>query len=212
MIFALLQQKGGGGKTTLATHLAGALASPESSVLVIDADPQGSALDWSQKRSMLGLPRRFGVVGLARETLHQEVPQIARHTHHVIIDGPPRVTALARSAILAADLVLIPVQPSPYDIWASNEIVSLITEAKLFKPTLKAAFVINRRIVGTVIGRDVRAALAEYPVRALNAAVSQRVLFPESAACGQLVDEIDRKSAAAREIVALAADVRMLMS
>jgi chromosome partitioning protein len=212
MIFALLQQKGGGGKTTLATHLAGELASPQSSVLVIDADPQGSALDWSQRRALLGLPRRFGVVGLARETLHLEVPQIARHTHHVIIDGPPRVTSLARSAILAADLVLIPVQPSPYDVWASNEIVSLITEAKLFKPSLKAAFVINRRIVGTVIGRDVRSALAEYPLCVLGSAVSQRILFPESAATGQLVNEIDGKSAAAREIAGFATDVRALMS
>jgi chromosome partitioning protein len=211
MIFALLQQKGGGGKTTLATHLAGELASPQSSVLVIDADPQGSALDWSQRRSLLGLPRRFGVVGLARETLHQEVPQIARHAHHVIIDGPPRVTSLARSAILAADLVLIPVQPSPYDVWASNEIVSLVTEAKLFKPSLKAAFVINRRIVGTVIGRDVRSALAEYPLRVIGATVSQRILFPESAATGQLVNEIDAKSAAAREIAGFATDVRVLM-
>ncbi len=212
MIFALLQQKGGGGKTTLATHLAGALATLETSVLVVDADPQGSALDWSQRRSLLGLPRRFGVLGLARETLHQEVPQIARHTHHVIIDGPPRVTALARSAIIAADLVLIPVQPSPYDIWASQEIIALINEAKVFKPTLKAAFVINRRIVGTVIGRDVRQALAEYPLRTLGAAVSQRILFPESAASGQLVDEIDAKSSAAREISTLAADVRAMMS
>lgn len=211
MIFALLQQKGGGGKTTLATHLAGELASPQSSVLVIDADPQGSALDWSQRRSLLGLPRRFGVVGLARETLHQEVPQIARHAHHVIIDGPPRVTSLARSAILAADLVLIPVQPSPYDVWASNEIVSLITEAKLFKPSLKAAFVINRRIVGTVIGRDVRSALAEYPLRVIGATVCQRILFPESAATGQLVNEIDAKSAAAHEIAGFATDVRALI-
>jgi len=212
VIIALLQQKGGGGKTTLATHLAGELASRETSVLVIDADPQGSALDWSQRRALLGLPRRFGVVGLARETLHQEVPEIARQIHHVIIDGPPRVTSLARSAILAADLVLIPVQPSPYDVWASNEIVSLITEAKLFKPSLKAAFVINRRIVGTVIGRDVRAALAEYPLRTLTATVSQRILFPESAATGQLVNEIDVRSSAAREIAALAADVRAIMS
>ena len=212
MILALLQQKGGGGKTTLATHLAGALASPQSGVLVVDADPQGSALDWSQRRTLLGLPRRFGVIGLARETLHQEVPQIARHAQHVIIDGPPRVTALARSAILAADLVLIPVQPSPYDVWASHEIVSLITEAKIFKPSLKAAFIINRRIVGTVIGRDVHSALAEYPLGVLSSTVSQRILFPESAAMGQLVNEIDLKSAAAREIAGLVSDVRLLMS
>jgi len=211
MIIALLQQKGGVGKTTLATHLAGELASPETNVLIVDADPQGSALDWTQKRALLGLPRRFGTVGLARETLHQEVPQIARHADHVIIDGPPRVTALARSAILAADLVIVPVQPSPYDVWASHEIVSLITEAKLFKPSLRAAFAVNRRVVGTIIGRDVRDALAEYPLRVLHAAVSQRIIFAESAATGQLVNEIDCRCAAAREIAALSADVRACM-
>lgn len=212
MIIALLQQKGGVGKTTLATHLAGELASPQTNVVVVDADPQGSALDWTQKRALLGLPRRFGTVGLARETLHQEVPQLARHADHVIIDGPPRVTALARSAILAADLIIVPVQPSPYDVWASHEIVSLITEAKLFKPSLRAAFIVNRRVVGTVIGREVRAALGEYPLRVLNAAVSQRVVFAESAASGQLASEIDARSAAAREIAFFAADVRAYLA
>jgi chromosome partitioning protein len=213
MIIALLQQKGGVGKTTLATHLAGEFATPGTNVVVIDADPQGSALDWTQKRAQLGLARRFGTVGLARETLHQEVPQIAQHADHVIIDGPPRVTALARSAILAADLVLIPVQPSPYDVWASTEIVSLITEAKVFKPLLRAAFVINRRVVGTIIGRAVREALAEYhPLCALNADIGQRVVFAESAATGQLANEIDSQCAAAREIGNLAAEIRALMA
>src|SRR5205823_3429740 len=151
---AVLNQKGGVGKTTIATHLAGAFASDGCSV-VIDADPQGSALDWSQRRKEATYPRLFGVIGLARETLHLEAPAIARNTDFVIIDGPPRVTALARSALLAADIVLIPIQPSPYDVWASMEMVALITEARVFRPTLKAAFVINRRVAGTVIGREV---------------------------------------------------------
>ncbi|GLI25552.1 chromosome partitioning protein [Xanthobacter flavus] len=206
MIVALLNQKGGVGKTTLATHLAGELAAAGARAAVVDADPQGSALDWSQRRAESGLPRLFGVLGLPRETLHAEVPDIARGADHVVIDGPPRVTALARSSILAADLVLIPVQPSPYDVWASAEIVALIGEARLFKPQLRAAFVVNRRIVGTIIGRDVRAALPE-GLPALTADIGQRVVFAESVATGRLASELEPGGAAAQEITALAAEI-----
>ena len=73
MIVALLNQKGGVGKTTLATHIAGELALRGQQVILLDADPQGSSLDWTQRRSQQGLPRLFSAVGLARETLHQEV-------------------------------------------------------------------------------------------------------------------------------------------
>lgn len=206
MIVALLNQKGGVGKTTLATHLAGELAASGGRVTVIDADPQGSALDWSQRRAESGLPSLFGVVGLPRETLHAEIPDLARGVDHVVIDGPPRVTALARSAILAADLVLIPVQPSPYDVWASAEIVALIGEARLFRPQLCAAFVVNRRIVGTIIGRDVRTALPEN-IPALGRDVGQRVIFAESVATGRLARELEPGGAAALEIASLAAEI-----
>src|SRR5665213_1304303 len=156
MIIALLNQKGGVGKTTLATHLAGELTRNGRSVVLVDADPQGSALDWSQRRKEATLPRLFGVMGLPRETLHQEAPDLARNVDYVIIDGAPRVTALARSALLAADLVLIPVQPSAYDIWATAEMLVLIREARIYRPALKAIFVINRRVMRTVIGREAR--------------------------------------------------------
>jgi chromosome partitioning protein len=207
VIVALLNQKGGVGKTTLATHLAGELAFAGRTVIVVDADPQGSALDWAQIRAQGALPRRFGVMGLARETVHQEVPSLAKTVDDIVIDGPPRVTALARSAILAAEVVLIPVQPSPYDVWASAEVVSLITEALIFKPTLRAAFVVNRAVVGSVIGRDVRGAVATHGIPVLECGVSQRVVFAESAARGRLVREIDPNSAATREIAALAGEL-----
>jgi len=203
MIVALLNQKGGVGKTTLATHIAGELALRGQHVILLDADPQGSSLDWTQRRSQQGLPRLFSTVGLARETLHSEAPELARQADHIIIDGPPRIAALARSALLAADLVLIPVQPSPYDLWASDEMVTLIREAQMFRPTLAAAFVINRRVARTVIGREARQALSEQPFPALHAEVRQRIVFADSVAAGRLVRETAPDSAVAREITAL---------
>src|SRR5580704_19188839 len=136
MTVALLNQKGGVGKTMLALHLAGEWAREGKRALLIDADPQGSALDWSEQRAKEGVPRLFGVVGLARDTLHREAPELARGVDHVVIDGPPRVAGLMRSALLAADLVLIPAQPSPFDGWASGEILKLVDEARIFSPRL----------------------------------------------------------------------------
>jgi chromosome partitioning protein len=200
MIIGILNQKGGVGKTTLAVNLAAALQRQGGRVLLIDADPQGSALDWAAAREG---PPLFAVVGLPRATVHKEIAVIGQGYDHIVIDGPPRVTDLARSAIMASDLVMIPVQPSPYDIWAADEVVKLIEEARVYKENLKSVFAVNRKIANTAIGRDVGEALAAYPLPVLKAFVTQRVVFAEAVAQGKSVFEIDQEGLAAKEVQAV---------
>ncbi|NBS18154.1 MAG: cobyrinic acid a,c-diamide synthase [Gammaproteobacteria bacterium] len=204
MIISVLNQKGGVGKTTLSINIASGLAQSGQKTLLVDADPQGSALDWNASRQEESL---FPVVGMARPTLHKDIPGLATAHDHVVIDGPPRVNDLAKSAIMASDLVLIPVQPSPYDIWAADEIVKMIQEAMIYKAHLKSLFVINRLVAHTAIGREVIEALKDYPFEVLTATVSQRVVFAESAAAGLSVLEFAPKSPAASDMKTLVEEI-----
>jgi chromosome partitioning protein len=108
---------------------------------------------------------------------------------------------------MASDVVVIPVQPSPYDIWAAEEVVKLIDEARIYKENIKSVFLVNRKITNTAIGRDVREALAAYPVHVLNASVGQRVVFAEAAAQGQAIFELDPNNPAVAEIEAVTAEL-----
>lgn len=197
---AFLNQKGGVAKSTLSIHVATALALRGNRVLLVDADPQHSALDWQDARQETPL---FSVVGIPTKTLHRDVALHVGTHDFILIDGPPRVNELARSAILAADVVLIPVQPSPLDVWAAKEIIDLVNEATVFKTNLKTSFVICRKIVNTAIGRDVTLALAEYSIPVFTSAVCQRVAFAESMAAGSTVLELDPKGPAAAEVNAV---------
>jgi chromosome partitioning protein len=199
MIVTFQNQKGGVGKTTLSLHLAHHLTLTGLRVLLIDADPQGSARDWLAARAT---PAPFAVVGLDRPTLHRDINRLHEDYDAIVIDSPPRVTDIARSAILAADIVVIPVQPSPFDIWAAQDTVALINDALTFKETLKTVFAINREIVNTAIGRDVSATLTESAIPVLASHISQRVAFAESIAQGQTVFEAQSDKKAVQEIEA----------
>jgi len=194
---ALLNQKGGAGKTTLATHLARGLQLRGNKVLLIDSDPQGSARDWHAASEGELLP----VVGLDRPTLDKDLKAISDGYDWIIIDGAPQAHDLAVSAIKAADLILIPVQPSPYDIWATSDLVDLIKERQALtdgKP--RAAFVVSRQIQGTLLAADVREALEGYELPILTGSTTQRVVYANSATTGSTALDLEPSGPAAAEI------------
>ena len=195
-----MSQKGGAGKTTLALNLAAAMAERGRRVLVVDADPQQTAQDWAAVRES---PPPFQVMGLAKPVLHRDLPPIAADYDHVIIDGAPRNYEVARSAILAADIVLIPVQPSGADFWASRETVRLVQEARTFKETQKSAFVVSRKIGRTVLGREIADALAGFELPIMTAGTTQRIVYAQTLTAGSTVIESEPKGAAAEEIRAI---------
>lgn len=205
MIYAFLNQKGGVGKTTLSIHTAAELSRKKRRVLLIDADPQGSALSWSSCRE----EPTFTVVGMPKATLHKEIDQVSADYDDVIVDGPPRTAEIARSIILSADLIVIPIQPSPLDVWEAAKTIDLIREAQFIKPEITCVLTINRKIANTAIGRDVREALTELDVHVLKSDIGQRVAFAETAAIGGTVTA-DRSSKAAKEITKFVNELRRL--
>jgi chromosome partitioning protein len=188
----LLNQQHGVGKTTLALHLAGVWSCQSQRVTVIDADPQGCALEWSEMRAQEPLPGCFTVIGLVRHTLHREAPNIARDVDRVL---------------LTADLVLVPVQLPPFGRAAFAETLRLVNEASTFRPQLRIRVVLNRCDVRAVDVREIARALTNSGPPVLTSCIGQRAVLADAVVTGRLAFEIAHSAAAVREITALAAEI-----
>lgn len=184
LVISVLNPKGGCGKTTLSTNLAQSIHERGNSVLVVDSDPQGSARDWHAATDDNPLP----LVALDRPNNMKTLSSIAKEYDYVVIDGAAKLEDMMAASIKVADIILIPVQPSPYDLWAASDLVDFIKarqEVTDGKPA--ASFVITRAIQGTKLGKEIEEALNEYTLGLLKTQVVQRQIYPQTAAEGKTV-------------------------
>ena len=169
-VIALVGNKGGAGKTTLAVNLATTLVE-EGSTAILDADPQGSALQW---KGIAGPGSNLDVFDAA-SALGDVFEEAAGRYEHVVIDCPPSVHApQTHAALQVSDIALIPVQPSPLDLWATVHIEHAVERARETNRYLKALLVINQLEPRTRLSRLMREALAELELPAAETAIRRR--------------------------------------
>ena len=209
MIVAILNPKGGSGKTTLTANLGRAFAERGNRVLIVDTDPQGSLRDWHA----VDVDNPLALVALDRASNVRTVSTIADHYDWVVLDGAAKLEDMLVAAIKVADYILIPVQPSPYDVWGVSDLVDLIRARQDVmdgKPI--AGFVVNRRMTGTRLAEDIQHAIGEYSLPTLRAIVTQRQIYPQTAATGRTVFDVGGHPHARSEISALADEVCQVLN
>ena len=203
-VITVAQQKGGAGKTTLAAHLAVAFTRAGKKVAVVDIDPQQSLTMWYRLREQqLGDAGAGLLVNQVKGwRTRNEVDKLAASHDVVLIDSPPHAETEARVAVRAADLVVIPVQPSPMDVWATRPTLEMAAGEKV--PVL---LVLNRVPPRANLTEEMLAEMKAFGAQVAKSRVGNRVVFAAALAEGRAVNEVQPSSKAAKEIAALAKEI-----
>ena len=203
-IVAVANSKGGVGKSTLATNLAVEGAAAGHQVLLVDTDPQASSTVFAATRDEAR--PAFRVIQMSQPILHREIPKLSAPYDIVVIDTGARETKTFRSALAASDFVLVPVTPSAYDIWASEDVFSVIDELSTTRE-LKTRVVLNQVVSRTKVVREALEALgemiADQDAKVLETRIHSRVAWKMASSEGLAVTEYQPKGPAAAELRAL---------
>ena len=195
-VIAIVGNKGGAGKTTLSVNLAAGMSQQGGRIAIVDADPQGSSLQWHEVAEMSDSISVFA----ATTALPPLVRELAGSFEYLIVDCPPSVQAPQTIEVLkVANLALIPVQPSPVDLWATVHIENAIDNARVVNPELNSMLVINQLEARTTLSRVVREALTEISLPVAKTALRRRAVYRNSALEGKTVFEMGARGAAAAE-------------
>jgi len=211
MIILIGGEKGGTGKTTIATNLAAMRALAGRDVLLIDTDPQGSANYWAQSRDELEISPRVACVQKYGKGLPAEVKDLDKRYQDIIIDAGGRDSVELRSAMVVANKVYIPIQPSQFDIWTLNQMDELVETAKGFNPNLQARVIISRSSTNPSVHEadDTIEILNDFSNLILVATgIKDRIAYRKAASSGLGVSELRPKDVkAAEEMEALYKEV-----
>lgn len=203
MIISLVNQKGGVGKTTAAINLAASLKRKNHSLVFIDADPQGSAIQWHAVEDN----KAFEIKHHPGTIYQHEIKELAQKYDYVVIDAPPALGDTTRSILAVTDLAVIPLSPSPLDVWSCWKTLELIKEVQQQNTKLKSKLLISRKIPGTRLAREAREAMGVFNTDLFDAELCQRVAYIESMTHGVSVMQYAPDSKAANEIETLSEEL-----
>lgn len=186
-IICLINEKGGVGKSTLAANLGTSLHRAGRTVVLVDADPQGTLRDWrAASPAGANLPT---VIAVDRPQLLASLPSMA--ADFLIIDTPAKAELAAATAIRISDVALVVIQPSGPDIWSSSAVVKLLHQKTEMGGEIDAAFLVNRVSLSTTLSRQVRGGeWNSYGIAQLDASVGNRASFARSMTDGFSVYEL----------------------
>lgn len=191
-VISFVNSKGGVGKTTLATNISVMFAKNKKKILLIDADQQGSSVDFRGLRGENDLVPQFPVTQILTPTIHKDIQEF--EFEYIIIDVGGRDNKIFRSAVMASDFVIVPLCPSQYDFWGSQQTFEILQEAKLTKPNLKVFSILNMVIPGTKIAKEIESLIhdfeTEYEIEFLKTRLNSRISYKYSVSEGLGVMEL----------------------
>ena len=198
-IVAIANTKGGVGKSTIACNFAVEAASAKKKVLLVDSDVQGSSIGFRAMREKDDI----NAMSIITPTLHKDLTAMKDSFDVIFIDAGGRDGQVFRSALMASDLVVIPLLPSQYDIWAARDSLEILKEARVYKP-LAAVFLFNQVIMNTNIAKEASEALQEITtendIKLLKSTFYSRVAYKQSISKGLGVSEYEPNGKAAQEV------------